>query len=380
MNPYPEQEAPGLTDLLAAIRQRPCGRLESGLAEILRSDTIALVILDQAHKITFLNRQAEHILGYQQEQLLGQPWHAVFPERLNLAASTSCEEVFTTMRQTAQSSPPGPASTPGCNNAGGTPVQISISRHKLRGTHFTVLTLRKSDQNTKIDNRGDKHKIDRRLLAASYQRVCEDEKKSLFGQLHDDLAQRLGVLKLDLDWLERSAETNSELISKRLRQMQLLLDDSIATTKRIASDLHPPLLDDFGLKPAIEWAAGVFHKKTAILCELECQDLRTDIRGHIASTIFRVVQECLLNIEKHAQASKVNIILGYMDPDLKLSIQDNGIGIPAWPKNNHHFHGLNAMQERIYMLGGTINIHNIAPHGLAIDASVPLWNSPQFSS
>lgn len=373
MSPHPEQEAPSLAGVLASIRRRPCGRVEAGLAKTIRSETDALVILDQAHKIALLNRQAERIFGCEQEQLLGQPWQAAFPERLNLAASTSCEDVFTTMRRT------GPACAPDCSSTRGTPVHVSISRYQARGTRFTVLTLREWEQHKKIDNRGENHKIDRRKLAASYQRVCEDEKKHLFGKLHDDLAQRLSVLKLDLDWLERSFWANPELIPERLQQMQLLLDDSIAATKRIAADLSPPLLDDFGLKPAIEWAAGAFQKKTAILCQLECRNLRTDIQSHIAFTVFRVVQECLLNIEKHARATKVSIVLGCMDPDLKLTIQDNGIGIPAWPKNSHDSHGLNAIQERIYILGGAINIYNIVPHGLAIDASVPLWNSPHFS-
>lgn len=380
MIPHPELEAPSLAGVLTAIRRRPCDRVESGLAKIIRSETDAVVILDQAHKIAVLNRQAARIFGCKQEQLLGQPWQAAFPERLNLAASTSCEDVFTTMRRTAQGSSPGPACAPGCNSARGTPVHVSISRYQARGTRFTVLTLREWEQHKKIDNRGENHKIDRRKLAASYQLVCEDEKKHLYGKLYDDLAQRLSVLKLDMDWLGRSLGANPELIPERLQQMQLLLEDSIAATKRIASDLRPPLLDDFGLKPAIEWAAGAFQKKTAIQCQLECQDLRTDIQSHIAFTVFRVVQECLLNVEKHARATKVSIILGCMDPDLKLSIQDNGIGIPAWPRNNHDTHGLNAMQERIYSLGGAINIYNIVPHGLAIDASVPLWNSPHFSS
>lgn len=370
---HPEPKPLCLAAVLAAIRQHQSGSVEPGLVSIIQSETDAVVILDEAHRIAILNQPAERIFGYKQEQLLGQPWHVVFPEYLETATDTCFEDAGSAH---AAVHPVAPEPDAAIGNQAGAPLQASVSCYKALGTRFMVLTLQESRKQQKSDNHDRHNTIDRSKLAMSYQLAHEDEKKHLFAKLHDDLAQRLSVLKLDLDWLERNSDASPERLPQRLKRMQSLLDDSIATTKHIASDLHPPLLDDFGLKPAIEWAAGAFQKRTAIPCQFDCCDFHSDIQKHVAFSIFRVIQESLRNIEKHAQATEVSITLRCIAPDLTLLIRDNGIGIPAWPHECHGSNGLNAMQERIYMLGGAIRIHNITPHGLAIDISVPLRNSP----
>lgn len=370
MIPPPETKQLCLAAVLAAIRQHSADLAQPGMVKISQSDTDAVVILDEAHKIAILNQNAERIFGYKQEQLLGQPWHVVFPERLE---ANHCENAVS---RCSAMHPLTSEPEHAIDKQTGAPVHASVSHYKALGARFTVLTLGECKKQQKPGNHGPHHAVDRSQLAMSYQLVHEDEKKHLFTKLHDDLAQCLSVLKLDLDWLEHDAHATPELISQRLQHMQSLLDDSIATTKRIAADLHPPLLDDFGLKPAVEWATCAFQKKTAIPCQLDCRDLYCDIQKHVALAIFRVIQESLRNIEKHAQATEISITLRCIEPDLTLSIRDNGVGIPAWPHSRHGSHGLNAMQERIYMLGGTIRIHNIIPHGLAIDVSVPIRNSP----
>jgi len=143
-------------------------------------------------------------------------------------------------------------------------------------------------------------------------------------------------------------------------------------TKSMASALRPPLLDDFGLLPAVEWMAENFRKKTSISCTVHSIGMNGKLDDPIESAVFRVVQEGLSNIEKHAHARNARIIFERTDNQLDVMIQDDGIGMAAGSEYKSGCYGLLAMQERIFVLGGTISVENVAPHGLAIHASIPI--------
>jgi signal transduction histidine kinase len=159
-----------------------------------------------------------------------------------------------------------------------------------------------------------------------------------------------------------------------------LLDNIISRTKSIASSLRPPLLDDFGLLPAVSWLAENFQKKTSVTCEVESNGMTIKPGDPVDSAIFRVVQEGLLNIERHANAKNVRIILWHADGRIDVIIQDDGIGMAVGSENKTGCFGLNAMQERIFNLGGTINVKNIDPRGVAIHASIPVEPFPHTVS
>jgi signal transduction histidine kinase len=210
-----------------------------------------------------------------------------------------------------------------------------------------------------------------RKRAMSSQQASEIEKKRFSKELYDDLGQRLSVLKLDMDWLENNLSTADKLNLTRIAQMQGLLDNIIIRTKSIASSLRPPLLDDFGLIPAVNWIAEDFQKKTSVVCEVETSNLTGKFSDPIESAIFRVVQEGLLNVERHARATYVKIRIWHSNKQIEVLIQDNGIGMQAGNENKAGCFGLIAMQERIYTLGGSISISNLGPRGFAIHASIP---------
>jgi signal transduction histidine kinase len=217
-----------------------------------------------------------------------------------------------------------------------------------------------------------------RKRAISSQQANEAEKRRFSKKLYDDIGQRLSVLKLDLDWLENSLSNTDEGLPGRLAQMQGLLDNVIATTKSMASTLRPPLLDDFGLLPAIDWMAENFQKKTSITCTVENNCLMPRLEDPIESAIFRVIQEGLSNIERHAHASNAKIIFMHTHNQLDVMIQDDGIGLASDSEGKPGCYGLIAMQERVSILGGTISIRNAEPQGVAIHASIPV--EPMFYS
>ena len=250
----------------------------------------------------------------------------------------------------------------------------SISRVTVHGELFLALVLHEPTGHR------EEHDAKRRLApphdlrrwAVSSQQATEVEKRRFSRKLYDDIGQRLSVLKLDLDWLENSLPETDDGLPARLAQMQGLLDNVITMTKSMASALRPPLLDDFGLLPAVEWMAENFRKKSGISCTVTSSGISGKLDDPIESAVFRVVQEGLSNIEKHAHARNARIIIERTENQLDVMIQDDGIGMAPGSEFKPGCYGLIAMQERIFVLGGTISIENVAPHGLGIHATIPI--------
>ncbi len=160
--------------------------------------------------------------------------------------------------------------------------------------------------------------------------------------------------------------------------MQHLLRNAILRTKDIASTLRPPLLDDFGLMPAIEWMAENFQKKTGVLCKISTKGIAIKSGDPVESAIFRMLQESLSNVARHAHATQVRICLEQKATSLDIVVEDNGVGMTIADEYKPGCFGLLAMQERIYILGGTMSRTNLEPTGFAIHASIPVDQSPNL--
>ena len=215
-----------------------------------------------------------------------------------------------------------------------------------------------------------------RHLAVASQQGNEHEKRRLSKELYDDLAQGLSVLKLDLGWLEQNLAVDDLRVPERIVQMHVLLDKIILRTKSIAATLRPPLLDDFGLLPAVQWVTDNFQKRTGIFCHVDTSSICLMPGDPAESAIFRVIQEGLLNIERHAQAHQVSLRLRHHAQQVELLLQDDGIGINAGGERKDGCYGLIAMRERITILDGTIRMGNAIGGGFIIHALIPVRTSP----
>ncbi len=211
-----------------------------------------------------------------------------------------------------------------------------------------------------------------RHLAVASQQGNEHEKRRLSKELYDDLAQGLSVLKLDLGWLEQNLASAHQNIPERILQMHVLLDKIIIRTKSIAATLRPPLLDDFGLMPAVQWVTENFQKRTGIVCRVDTPSIHILPGDPAESAIFRVIQEGLLNIERHARARHVQLRLQHHAQHIELLLQDDGIGINAGGECKDGCYGLIAMRERITILDGTIRMGNAIGGGFVIHALIPV--------
>jgi signal transduction histidine kinase len=216
-----------------------------------------------------------------------------------------------------------------------------------------------------------------RHFAASLDHAIEEERGRIARELHDELGQVFTALTMDLDLLdgmltEHAPGDDFGAVGDKIEGMSQMINDSIGVVRRIASDLRPPMLDNLGLDAAIEAYAQQFSKRTGIPCALEVGP-QTYPTGHIATAVFRICQEALTNIIRHADASNVWISLGYSHDGLHLNIQDDdGRGISDSQMANPLSVGLTSMRERARLLGGTLTISGLPDKG----TSVSLWVSP----
>ncbi|AOK47555.1 histidine kinase [Burkholderia sp. MSMB617WGS] len=210
-----------------------------------------------------------------------------------------------------------------------------------------------------------------REIAAISSTAREQERGRIARELHDELAQTLAMLRLDL---ERVSTAGNELAG-RFSEMRGLLDGAVAATRRIASDLRPLMLDDLGLVPAIQWLVQAFQQRHGIDCSLIVEPPELDLGEPQASTTFRILQESLTNVGRHARASHVDIRLIADDREVMLCIRDDGVGFDtANPRKPNSF-GLVGLRERAYLVQGTLSVETAPGQGTTIEVHIPLVQS-----
>lgn len=210
-----------------------------------------------------------------------------------------------------------------------------------------------------------------RELATISSRAREEERRRLSRELHDELAQSLAALKVDMQMLEQKLHATNKPVADRLSSMEQAVDDMIGATRRLASDLRPSMLDDLGLVPACRWLVESFQRRHRIRCELTIMPEHFELPEPFASTVYRVLQECLANVARHAGASTVQVRLVHDVPTVQLSVQDDGIGFdPAHPRKDLSF-GLVGLRERAYLVRGSLSIESSPEAGTLIELTIP---------
>jgi signal transduction histidine kinase len=209
----------------------------------------------------------------------------------------------------------------------------------------------------------------RRALAGRIEAAREDERTRIARDVHDQLGQALTALKLDVGWLQR--RITDPALAGKLDDMARSTDDILRAVRRIAADLRPGLLDDVGLRAAIEWQAEDFTRRTGTPCTVrsELGDLQLE-RG-LATNLFRIFQEALTNVARHASAHSVEVSLGLDHGQLRLEIADDGVGLPEVGPRGATL-GILGMRERAWRLGGECTVKRREPQGTTVAVVVPL--------
>lgn len=211
-----------------------------------------------------------------------------------------------------------------------------------------------------------------RALSARLQRIREEERIRIARELHDEIGGFLTVLKLDLSRLAAELGPGAEEIRGRLDAMAGTVVAAIGSVRRICSDLRPSLLDHIGLGAAIEWQLAELHTKTGIRFTLSGAIDDDRIDAERATAAFRILQEALTNVVRHAEAKRVTVRVATEDEKLRLEIRDDGCGITAESAAAPTALGLLGMRERVFPFGGSVEVRPAAHRGTVVEVLLPL--------
>lgn len=210
-----------------------------------------------------------------------------------------------------------------------------------------------------------------RELASYQEQIKEEERKRIAREIHDQLGQSLLALRIDVSMLQERIGATHPVLNELVGDALNHIDTAIRSVRAIINDLRPPVLD-LGLQAALEWQLEEFRQRTGIDCTILIRDanFHCELDDKRATTLFRIVQESLSNITRHAQATQVHIDLYEENHRLYLQIKDNGVGMTDCKKINSF--GLEGMKERINMLAGELTIDSSPDKGTTLALSMPL--------
>ena len=210
-----------------------------------------------------------------------------------------------------------------------------------------------------------------RALAARLQSVREEERKRLARDIHDQLGQALTAIKLDLSSLVRELPDAQSTSPSKGSPLLQLVDETIESVRRISTELRPGMLDDLGLAATVEWAEEEFAGRTGTKCLIDLPPEQIAIDSETATAVFRIFQETLTNVARHANASEVKVRLAEEDGDLTLEVHDNGKGIEEDELARADSLGILGMRERALLLGGTLTITGGPGKGTTVRIRIP---------
>jgi PAS domain S-box-containing protein len=212
-----------------------------------------------------------------------------------------------------------------------------------------------------------------RALAERLQWVREEDRKQVARDLHDQIGQILTAIKMDMAWITRHMPESEDAVLARLMESMVMIENGVKAVRAICSGLRPGVLDDLGLAAAIEWQANDFAARNEIQCEVTVPPVDLHLDGDRATATFRIFQECLTNVTRHAQANKVRIALYQEKESILLIVEDDGIGFcESDSPNTLGSLGLLGMKERAQFCGGDVLISSSPGNGTTVTVRVPV--------
>jgi len=254
-------------------------------------------------------------------------------------------------------------------------VLMFMSSFRNHAAHRAVLELnvenqslirRLSEKSTKAEQIAE----ELRNLTAYLHDVREEESKRIASEIHDQLGQSLTAAKMTVARLRKSPENLPAGLREGLESLSELLGTVLGDVRRISRHLRPLVLDEFGLEAAVEWLVTDFRETTGVICDLQSGISTGSLGSDISVTLFRILQEALTNVARHAEARHVRIILIEREGEVQLRVEDDGRGIPADYLRPHTFGVLN-MKERALRLRGEVLISPAEPTGTIVSVRIP---------
>ena len=209
-------------------------------------------------------------------------------------------------------------------------------------------------------------------LSKHLQQVREDERKNIAREIHDELGQQLTGIKMDIMWLKKKLAQGDKDITFKFDDTLKLVSDTVTSIRRITTELRPSIIDDLGLNAAIEWLVKEFSTRMDVPVNYHNDFDDSQINSFVSIGIFRILQESLTNIAKHAKAKGVEISVNQQEEFIQLSIKDDGAGFSADQKQTNPAFGLMGIRERTDMLKGKFTLKSRPGKGTEIKVSIPV--------
>lgn len=336
---------------------------DARLAGLLDSAMDAIITVDSEQNVILYNKAAERIFGWPTREMLGQPLTRLIPQRHQAAHGGQVRrfgQTGTTSRRMGDGTV-----LYGLRASGEEfPLEASISQlDTAQGKLYTVI-LRDVTERVRAAE-------ELSAFASAAHAIRESEKTRIARELHDELAQSLTAIKMDATWVREALPRDADAVRAKLDDMLGLLDTTVAATRRISSDLRPLLLDDLGLVPAIEWLTHNFSQRHGVPCRLSL-DEDVELGEPYATAVFRIVQESLVNVAKHAGASRVDVRVERTGAAVILEVADDGAGFALDAPRKASSLGLMGLRERARLLQGTVEIDTAPGRGTRIRVAIPV--------
>ncbi|CAM5209829.1 histidine kinase OS=Castellaniella defragrans OX=75697 GN=HNR28_000114 PE=4 SV=1 [Castellaniella defragrans] len=343
------------------------------LLDIIRSTAEPIITINAAHRIVMFNPAAEQLFQRDAKKMIGETMDLLVPVRFRKVHADHVTQ-FQATGVTERSMGPGMLLWGLKANGEEFPMEASISRIETSSGLYLSVFLRDITQRRQIEQALLSSRDELTRLSNALLREREQEKRHIARELHDDIGQSLTALTMELSQLEAVPPSRPTDRSGHIDAMRNLIKNAFVSLRRIASDLRPIMLDDLGLPAAVEWLASDFMSRYGIKVEARIDVGQQEFPTVMATVLFRVAQEALTNVTKHAHATSVLLELHCTHTQCALIVQDNGVGTTperlaqALPKRL----GLLGMRERVRLLNGSVSIHTHPGEGFRIEVLVPL--------
>ncbi|CAG9233890.1 PAS/PAC sensor signal transduction histidine kinase [Paraburkholderia sabiae] len=325
----------------------------------------AIFMLDADGKVSSWNPGAERIKGYTHDEIIGRHFSTFYTEEDIAAGKPARElEIATAV---------GRVEDEGWRvRRDGSRFWANVTISAVRDASGALLGFAKVTRD--MTDRMRLTELERATeVSAQVQITRENEQKRIARELHDDLGQQLTALKMSVALIEATLAAKDETapLVEQTHALQTEIDAMAMSLRRIAADLRPPLLDDLGLTAALEWLAEDFTKRYGVAATVHIDADEPQFNEFASTTLFRIVQEALTNVARHAAASRVRIELAHEGDRLSLEIEDNGVGAKSGSSSGSTSFGLLGIRERVRQLHGTVSYISSPGAGFRISIRVP---------
>ena len=318
-----------------------------------------IFVIDRDDRVAYVNRYAAEQVGKPPEAIVGQPRESLFPPQIAPTQKNTLQKVFRTGQ---------PLNVESKINFGAREVWINTWLVPFQKQDNRVQSILGISRDL-TDRRRMEEEL--RALYLKLQSVREEERATIAREIHDDLGQRLTGLKIDLSWIQKHLRSDQGDLQRKAQSMSRLIDATVKSVRSLSTELRPRILDDFGLIAALEWQAHEFQNKTNISCRFKSTLADLNLPQDQSVAVFRIFQEALTNIARHARASRVEALLRKNSRGIIFTIKDNGRGISPQEIVRSKSLGLLGMRERALLFGWEISLKGSPGKGSSVVLRIP---------